>query len=107
MGPTCDKWINEFSPSCNEVVEINKGLVAGCVVLLNVDIGYEISEGDDIHTVCLNARSCTCRGWDLSGILCQHVICALLPNKEDLKDHISRWFHKASWEVAYRYKIVC
>ena len=66
MGPACDKWINEFSPSCNEVFQINKGLAVGCV-LFNGDTRHEISEEEDTHIVCLNAKSCTCRGWDLSG----------------------------------------
>ena len=62
MGPVCEKWINESSPSCNEVFQINKGLAVGCVVLFNEDTRYEISEGEDTHIVCLNEKSCTCRG---------------------------------------------
>ena len=69
MGQACDKWINEFSPSCNEVFQINKGLEVGCVVLFNGYTGYEISEGEDTHIICLTSKSCTYRGWDLSGIL--------------------------------------
>ena len=106
IGATSEKWNYEFSLSCNEVFQINKGLAAGCVVLFNGDIGYEISEGEDTHTICLNAKSCTCRGWDFSGISYQHAICALLYNKEDPMDHIFRWFHKASWDAAYKNKIM-
>ena len=61
MGPTYEKWINEYSPSCNEIFQLNKGLVVRCVVLFNGDTGYEISEGDGTYTVCLNANSCRCR----------------------------------------------
>ena len=70
MGPRCEKWINEFSPSCNEVFQMNKRLSVGCVVLFKRDTQYEISEGEDTHIVCLNAKSCTCKGWDLIGIPC-------------------------------------
>ena len=44
MGTTCEKWINEYSSSYNEIFQINKGLVVGCVVLFNGDNGYEISD---------------------------------------------------------------
>ena len=69
MGQSCEKWINEYSPSCNEILQINKGLIVRCVVLFNGDNGYEISEGDDTHIVCLSANSCTCRVWDLANRL--------------------------------------
>ena len=35
MGPACEKWIKEYSLSCNEIFQINKALVVGCVVLFN------------------------------------------------------------------------
>ena len=44
MGPTCEKWINEYRSSCNETFQINKGLVVGCVVLFIGDTCYEINE---------------------------------------------------------------
>ena len=56
MGPTCEKWINEFSPSCNEVFQINNELVIGCVVLFNGDTRHEIREGENTHTFFLNAN---------------------------------------------------
>ena len=106
IRPSCEKWINEYSPSCNEIFQIEKLLVVGCVVLFNGGIGYEISEGDDTYTIFLSENSCTCKAWDLIGIPCQHVICALVHNKQDSHDHIYRWYHRDSWEVAYRYKIM-
>ena len=75
-------------------------------MLFNGDTGYEISERDDTYTVCLSANSCTCRVWNLIGISCQHAICALVHNKQDPHDHISKWYHRDSWKAAYRYKIM-
>ena len=74
MVPTCEKWINHYIPSCNEMFWYYQTLAVGLTVLFNGDIGYEISEGEDNHIVCLNANSCTCRGWDLSGIPYEHAI---------------------------------
>ena len=106
MAPTCEKWINDYIPSCNEMFQYYKTLAVGLTVLFNGDIGYEINRGEDNHIVCLNANSCTCRGWDLSGIPCQHAICALLYKKQKPMDHISIWYHKESWQTAYRYKMM-
>ena len=60
MGPSCEKWINECSPSCNEIFQINKGLAIRCVVLFNGDTIYEISDGDDTHTIYLSVNAYTC-----------------------------------------------
>ena len=68
MALACEKLINDFSPSCNEIFQCNKGLVFGYAILFNRDTRYEISEGKDTHTIFLNAHSCSCRGWNLSGI---------------------------------------
>ena len=59
------------------------------MILFTRDISYEIQEGDDIHTVCFDKKTCTCKAWELSGIPCQHAICALEHVKQDMKDHIS------------------
>ena len=73
-------------------------------MLFNGDTSYEISGGNDTHTVFLSTNSCTCKVWDLTRIPCQHVICDLVHNKKDQHDHISRWYPRDSWEAAYRYK---
>ena len=44
--------------------------------------------------------------WELSGIPCQHEMCALVHNKENSKDHISIWYHRDMYIVAYKDKIM-
>ena len=41
-GTLCKKWINSFSPTCNEKFHTNKGIAMGCQVLINGDTCYEI-----------------------------------------------------------------
>ena len=57
----CEKLINSFSPTCNEIFQINKGILMDCQVLFNGNTSYEIQEGDGIHTVDLDKNTCTCR----------------------------------------------
>ena len=64
-GPLCEKWINSFSHACNEIFHFNKEIIMGCEVLFNGGTGYEIQEGDDTHTVCLEKNTWTCRASDI------------------------------------------
>ena len=58
------------------------------------------------HTVCLETSTCTCRAWDISGISCQHVICALVHNKQEPMDRIFSFYHIDMYRVAYQFKIM-
>lgn len=54
-----------------------KESVVGCKVFFNGVTGYEIGEGGDKHTVCLDSKICTCRAWELTGIPCMHVVSSI------------------------------
>ncbi|XP_060195051.1 uncharacterized protein LOC132624261 [Lycium barbarum] len=69
-------WISEISPMARLTLEDNKEMSRGCKVLWNVDIGFEIGEGEDRHTVNMSTKSCSCRTWQLREIPCQHAVCA-------------------------------
>ncbi|CAH9070537.1 unnamed protein product [Cuscuta europaea] len=56
-----DKWINDWSPLCMEYYQDNKEAASGCNVIFNGDVGFEIGEGTDKHTVVLDKMVCTCR----------------------------------------------
>ena len=72
-----DKWISESSPECMDIFQENRCIACGCNMIFNGDSGYEVSNRPDRHTVFLNERLCICKAWDLTVILCSHVICAL------------------------------
>ena len=91
-----EKWFNEWSPSCMEMFEDNKDSAAGCKVVFNGDVGYEIGEGADKHTVFLDKSLCTCRSWDLTGIPCAHAICAMYHSKINPMTVICKWYHKST-----------
>ena len=74
-------------------------------VVFNGDHGFEIGEEDDKHTVFLDKKLCTCKAWDLTGILCAHVIHALHHLKTDPKPFISHWYSKSTYEVSYQFPL--
>ncbi|CAH9123613.1 unnamed protein product [Cuscuta epithymum] len=100
-----EKWINDWSPTCMEYYQANKEAVTGCNTIFNGDVGFEIGEGEDKHTVMLDKLICTCRAWELAGIPCLHALCALYYKKEDALSYISRWYHKETYMAAYQYPL--
>ena len=98
------RWRGNYSPKCVSLYEINKELSMRCNLFFNGDDAYEISEGDDRHNVFLARKQCTCRAWDLTGIPCQHAICALFHAQIDPVTQISRFYHKDTYLCSYRTK---
>ncbi|KAH0650630.1 hypothetical protein KY285_030722 [Solanum tuberosum] len=74
-------WKTEYSPQCMKLYNDYRAIAHGCTLNFNGDYGYEVSEGDDRHTVNLEHIRCTCRLWDLSGISCPHTINAFTLKK--------------------------
>ncbi|CAH9141688.1 unnamed protein product [Cuscuta epithymum] len=100
-----EKWVNDWSPSSMEFFLDNKDAATGCKVIYNGDVGFEIGEGRNKHTVFIDKEVCTCRTWDLTGIPRSHVICALHYNKENPNSHISMWYHKSLYKAAYEHSL--
>ena len=59
-------WINEWSPTYMRLFQDWKDNCIGCKVVFNGEVGYEIGEGQDKHTVFLDKYLCTCRAWELT-----------------------------------------
>ncbi|KAH6770656.1 hypothetical protein C2S52_015459 [Perilla frutescens var. hirtella] len=102
----CDSWFNEWSPAAMRMYPNNKNSVVGCKVFFNGSSGYEIGEGGDKHTVCLDKKICTCRAWELTGIPCMHAISAMYYSKIDPLSMISKWYHKSTYQKAYEHPIL-
>ena len=84
-------WVTDFSPECMKLYIDYMALAHTCKVEFNGDWGYEVSDGEDRHTVNLKEKRCTCRIWDLSGIPCQYAIKALTHKKVDPITEIHWW----------------
>ena len=97
------KWVNDWSPTCMEPFQDYKEKALGCEVVFNGDVGFEIGDGEDKHTVFLDKKLCTYRVWELTGIPCSHAICALGYLKVDPISSISEWYHKEKFQAAYQH----
>ena len=95
-------WINEWSLACMHLFQDWKDNCIGCKVVFNGEVGYEIGEGRDKHTVFLDKYLCTCRAWELTGIPCSHAICALYHSQIDPMSVLSKWYHKTTYLATYQ-----
>ena len=50
----------------------------------------------------LTKKCCTCRIWDLTGILCKHSVAAIYKNPERPKDHVHACYRKDAYVAAYK-----
>lgn len=76
-------WTHDFSPQSMKLYADYLKIAHICMVHFNGDVGYEIREGVDEHTVKIEVKQCSCRQWQLSGIPCPHTIKAVIYKRND------------------------
>ncbi|XP_073152770.1 uncharacterized protein [Henckelia pumila] len=62
---------------------------------------FQIMGQDEQHTVDLGSRSCSCRKLDLTGIPCQHAVCAIWCNNGDPEDYVHRYYWIETYKRCY------
>ncbi|KAH0712573.1 hypothetical protein KY289_008532 [Solanum tuberosum] len=100
------KWTTDYSPKCMKLFTAYMRIAQLCSVDFNGDLRYEVSEGEDRHTVNLVEKKCTCRSWQLTGIPCPHAIKAMLYQKIEPKNEINWWYSKEAYLMTYREKLM-
>ncbi|CAN1847972.1 hypothetical protein LINPERHAP1_LOCUS38738 [Linum perenne] len=96
-------WITDIAPRAMEKLEREKKLARNCRVIWNGDKGSEVADGEDSHTTNTSSRTCTCRGWDLTGIPCRHDIAAIISLKERPEDYIDTIYRMENYLQAYQF----
>ncbi|CAH9094652.1 unnamed protein product [Cuscuta europaea] len=95
------KWPGAFGPLIMK--KLNKNILSsqGWNVDFNGDDGYKIKKGRSQFKVGLNARTCACRRWDLTGIPRCHAICAILDEGEDPEVYVHSCYSKEMYVITY------
>ncbi|KAK8574061.1 hypothetical protein V6N13_097055 [Hibiscus sabdariffa] len=84
-----NKWKTNITPRAQQKLEKNMELLVQCRLVWNGDGGFEVTHGENQHTVNLNTMQCTCREWELTGIPCCHAICAMYHDSKEPQTFIS------------------
>ena len=83
-----------FCPRVRKKFEKLKAKSLNCHYKLATSNKFQVSNGDDVYSVDINARSCSCNAWGLTGIPCKHVITSIGYMREDPKDYVDDVFKK-------------
>ncbi|CAH9132447.1 unnamed protein product [Cuscuta epithymum] len=99
------KWPGPFGPVIMKKLNANIVASEGWNVDFNGDDGYEIKKGRAQFKVSLQKKSCSCRRWDLCGIPCAHVICAIYDKGEEAESYVDWCYSKEVYKKTYSYTL--
>ncbi|XP_057795422.1 uncharacterized protein LOC131011660 [Salvia miltiorrhiza] len=74
-------------------------------VFPNMTKKYEVSYEGRAFVVDVNARSCTCRAWDVTGIPCLHACAAINFEGEEPSAYVHTYYTVERYLEAYKYAI--
>lgn len=94
-----------FTPKALTIMEKRKRSLKWCSPLSNGRGIYEVDHGKHKYIVHVRDKtSCTCREYDVSGIPCCHIICAMWAEYKETKlpeTVISEWYSVEKWKLCY------
>ena len=101
----CDKWLSDFGPRIRKKLYDNGVESTLWHMLWNGDNGFEVEYKGDTYAVDLKKMTCPCRSWDLTGIPCPHVICAIHHIDNNLEDYVHSFYRKEKYKQTYAHMI--
>ncbi|KAL4588918.1 hypothetical protein LXL04_001818 [Taraxacum kok-saghyz] len=101
LTPTATKWLDSYCEMAKEYT-----------TRWNGGNKYQVQgPWENQHVVDMDARECSCRKWELTGIPCKHVIAVLYDkadngeNVGELYTYVNRVHWLETWIAAYSFKI--
>ncbi|KAK8918360.1 hypothetical protein KSP39_PZI021980 [Platanthera zijinensis] len=98
------KFNGEIFHSIQRILENNKKNAHNYILVWNGHHKFEVEGWIGVKwTVDLGARSCSCRRWDLTGILCVHAISCIFYRRENVEDYVENWYKRDMFLRAYEH----
>nr|XP_009804437.1 PREDICTED: uncharacterized protein LOC104249660 [Nicotiana sylvestris] len=97
MREFATRWISDVSPIAMGYIEEQSQYFVKHEFKWNGDTGYEIQHGVYKHIFDFSNNTCTCRSWQLKGIPCSHVICAIFFKRFEPADYVTHWYKKETY----------
>ncbi|KAG5589397.1 hypothetical protein H5410_039911 [Solanum commersonii] len=95
------KWITNVAPMAMDILRKNAEIAYNCEVKFNVDFGFEIHDPPYKHVVDLKKKVCSCRSWQLKGILCGHALTIIHYKDWVVDTFVDHWYKKETYLKAY------
>ncbi|XP_073137263.1 uncharacterized protein [Henckelia pumila] len=70
------------------------------------DTQFQVNGPSGQHTVDFGTNSCSCRKWDLTGIPCQHAVCAIWCKHQDPMDYVNPYYEVDRYNRCYEHAIL-
>ncbi|KAL2903319.1 Gag-Pol polyprotein [Bienertia sinuspersici] len=96
-----EKSTSMICPRVQTKLEKNKDEAAKCHVMPSTSTIFQVNYYLDSLTVDLEARSCTCRRWDMCGIPCCHAVAAIFFCHQKAEDYVDVAFTREVYLKAY------
>lgn len=103
------KWKSRICLKIRDVLAKIFVDAAGYYPMKSNEMHYQITKLDDRrdqHSVDLSSRSCSCRKYDLTGILCKHAVCAIWCKKEDPEAYVHSYYTVETYIRCYSLPIM-
>ncbi|RVW64995.1 hypothetical protein CK203_062566 [Vitis vinifera] len=96
-----NNWKGCIGPKIEEKVQqkIAKGEVYPVTPFMNGIFG--VSFGTTFLNVDIIKRTCTCRGWEMLGIPCEHAVAVILSIGQNVVDFVQDWYKFPMQELIY------
>lgn len=92
----------EVCPRIMERIEKYTEQAAGYCCMYAGNGKFQINcSGGEQFVVDLQAKTCACRKWDLTGIPCSHAIRAISDNGDNVENWLSHWYTREAYLKAY------
>jgi hypothetical protein len=70
-------------------------------------VQFEIDHSHEPRRVVdLEAKACGCGRWQLNGIPCPQVVCAIYINRCYFEDYISKWYLMDTYKLSYALVVI-
>ncbi|KAL2928614.1 RAP domain-containing protein chloroplastic, partial [Bienertia sinuspersici] len=100
-----EKTTTLICPRIQAKLEKAKKESAECNVVPSTRTIFQVSQKMDVVSVDLEARTCTCRVWDLTGIPCSHAISCIFFCHKNAENYVSHWYTKETYARSYAVSI--
>ncbi|XP_056690243.1 uncharacterized protein [Spinacia oleracea] len=96
-----EKSTSVLCPRIQQKLEKEKTKAANCDVIPSTDTLFNVNYYLDQLVVDLEARTCSCRKWDMFGIPCCHAIACIFFQNKEAKEFVDQCYRREAYLTAY------
>ncbi|KAH7854192.1 hypothetical protein Vadar_011227 [Vaccinium darrowii] len=99
-----EKWHGQIGPKIVKLLDKNIALCKEYVVVITGDNQFEV-KGFSGNTFCINmnAQTCSCRRWDLTGIPCAHALAVFRESRKKVEGIVHHYYQKQTYVNTYKH----